>query len=150
MTQLGFAGRVAIVTGAGGGLGRAHALELARRGAKVVANDLGGSLDGSGSSTTAAGRVVEEIASLGGQAVANHDSVATPAGGQAIVDAAIEAFGRIDILVNNAGNASRGLTVADTDPAELDRTMRTHAFGAWSCSKLVLPSMRTRVRDAAK
>ncbi len=103
MADLGFDGQVAIVTGAGGGLGREHALEFARRGARVVVNDLGGAIDGSGSSATAAERVVAEIEALGGEAVANADSVATEAGGEAIVAAAIAAFGRVDIVVNNAG-----------------------------------------------
>jgi NAD(P)-dependent dehydrogenase (short-subunit alcohol dehydrogenase family) len=103
MTDLRFDGRVAIITGAGGGLGRSHALQLARRGAQVLVNDLGGAVDGSGSSMTAADRVVDEITAFGGIAAPNHDSVATSDGGQAIVQAAIDAFGRIDILVNNAG-----------------------------------------------
>ncbi len=103
MADLGFDGQVAIVTGAGGGLGREHALEFARRGARVVVNDLGGAVDGSGSSATAAERVVAEIEGLGGEAVANADSVATEAGGEAIVKAAIDAFGQVDIVVNNAG-----------------------------------------------
>ena len=103
MSAVRFDGRVAIITGAGGGLGRCHALELARRGAHVLVNDLGGAVDGSGSSMTAADRVVDEITALGGTAAANHDTVATPQGGLAIVQAAIDAFGRVDVLVNNAG-----------------------------------------------
>jgi NAD(P)-dependent dehydrogenase (short-subunit alcohol dehydrogenase family) len=143
MTQLGFAGRVAIVTGAGGGLGRAHALELARRGATVVANDLGGSLDGSGSSTTAAGRVVEEIEALGGHAVANHDSVATAAGGQAIVDAAIDAFGRIDILVNNAG-ILRDKAFHNMDAQTFDSVIDVHLKGAFYVSQPAFTLMRAQ------
>ena len=103
MSAVRFDGRVAIITGAGGGLGRCHALELARRGAQILVNDLGGAVDGSGSSMTAADRVVDEITALGGTAAANHDTVATPQGGLAIVQAAIDAFGRVDVLVNNAG-----------------------------------------------
>ena len=103
MSDLRFDGRVAIITGAGGGLGRSHALALARRGAHVLVNDLGGALDGNGSSTPAAQQVVDEITALGGAATANHDSVATAEGGQAIVQAALDAFGRVDMLVNNAG-----------------------------------------------
>ena len=95
--------QVAIVTGAGGGLGRSHALELARRGAKVVVNDLGGSPDGTGASTSAADAVVAEILEAGGEAVANHDSVSSHEGGAAIVASAIDAFGTVDILINNAG-----------------------------------------------
>src|ERR1035438_9155891 len=101
MSDLRFDGRVAIITGAGGGLGRSHALELARRGACILVNDLGGAVDGSGSSMTAADRVVDEITALGGVAAPNHDSVATAEGGQAIVQAALDAFGRVDVLVNN-------------------------------------------------
>ena len=103
MSDLGFDDRVAIVTGGGNGLGRSHALEFARRGARVVVNDLGGSVDGSGGSRGPAHSVVDEIVALGGEAVANTDSVATPEGGRAIVASAIDAFGRVDIVVNNAG-----------------------------------------------
>jgi NAD(P)-dependent dehydrogenase (short-subunit alcohol dehydrogenase family) len=103
MTDLGFDGKVAIITGAGGGLGREHALEFARRGARVVVNDLGGSVDGTGNSKGPAADVVAEIEALGGEAVADGNSVATPEGGEAIVQSAIDAFGRVDIVVNNAG-----------------------------------------------
>ena len=98
-----FDGEVAIVTGAGRGLGRCHALELARRGARVVVNDLGSTVDGSGASTSAAQAVVDEITAAGGTAIAETSSVATEDGGAAIVAAAMDAFGRVDILVNNAG-----------------------------------------------
>src|SRR6266545_1836653 len=103
MADLGFDNKVAIVTGAGGGLGRSHALELARRGARVVVNDLGGAIDGSGHSNGPAAQVVREIETHGGEAVANTDSVATVEGGSAIVQSALDAFGRINIVVNNAG-----------------------------------------------
>ncbi len=103
MTDLGFDGKVAIITGAGGGLGREHALELARRGARVVVNDLGGAVDGTGGSVGPADAVVAEIEERGGEAVADANSVATPEGGEAIVQTAIDAFGRVDIVVNNAG-----------------------------------------------
>src|SRR5664279_4208536 len=103
MIELRLDGRVVVITGAGGGLGRSHALELARRGAHVLVNDLGGAVDGKGSSATAAQRVVDEITAFGGIAVANHDSVATPEGGEAIIQAAISAFERVDVLINNAG-----------------------------------------------
>ena len=95
--------RVAVVTGAGGGLGRTYALELARRGANVVVNDLGGSVDGTGASTKAADVVVDEIVGAGGEAVANYDSVSTEEGGAAIVQTALDAFGTVDIVINNAG-----------------------------------------------
>jgi NAD(P)-dependent dehydrogenase (short-subunit alcohol dehydrogenase family) len=143
MTQMGFAGRVAIVSGAGGGLGRAHALELARRGAKVVVNDLGGSLDGGGSSSSAARRVVEEIEALGGQAVANHDSVATAAGGQAIVDAAVEAFGRVDILVNNAG-ILRDKAFHKMDAQTFDAVLDVHLKGAFYVAQPAFTLMRAQ------
>src|SRR5262247_1365590 len=94
-------GKVALVTGAGGGLGRCHALALAKEGAKLVVNDLGGARDGSGSGAhSMADKVVEEIKSLGGQAVANYDSVASVEGGEAMVKAALDAFGKLDICVN--------------------------------------------------
>jgi NAD(P)-dependent dehydrogenase (short-subunit alcohol dehydrogenase family) len=103
MAELGFDGKVAIITGAGGGLGRQHALALASRGALVVVNDLGGAVDGTGSDKGAAERVADEIASAGGEAVADTNSVATAAGGAAIVQTAIDAFDRVDIVINNAG-----------------------------------------------
>ncbi|MEN0136451.1 MAG: SDR family NAD(P)-dependent oxidoreductase [Rhodococcus sp. (in: high G+C Gram-positive bacteria)] len=103
MSSLNFNERVAIVTGAGGGLGRSHALELARRGARVVVNDLGGSVHGDVQAPDAAQTVVDEIVALGGTAVASRDSVATEQGGRAIVQTALDTYGRVDILVNNAG-----------------------------------------------
>ena len=96
-------GRVAIVTGAGRGIGREHALLMAAQGASVVVNDLGGAADGTGHSETAAQKVVDEIKAAGGEAVANYDSVATPEGGANIVKTAVDTFGRIDIIINNAG-----------------------------------------------
>jgi NAD(P)-dependent dehydrogenase (short-subunit alcohol dehydrogenase family) len=124
-----FDGRVAIITGAGGGLGRAHALELARRGAYILVNDLGGALDGSGSSTPAAQRVVDEIIALGGKAAANSDSVATPEGGNAIVQAALEAFGRVDMLINNAG-ILRDKAFHKMDNTMIDAVIDVHLKGA--------------------
>jgi NAD(P)-dependent dehydrogenase (short-subunit alcohol dehydrogenase family) len=103
MADIRFDGKVAIVTGAGGGLGRQHALELARRGAKVVVNDLGGAVDGSGGSSEAAGKVVGEIKALGGEAIANGSSVTDDAGVANMVKQAIDAWGRVDILIANAG-----------------------------------------------
>src|SRR5512145_2103231 len=104
VSRIVFDGRAVIVTGGGNGLGRSHALELARRGARVVVNDLGGTMDGSGSSAAPADRVVEEIRERGGEAVASHDSVATSAGGRRIVETCLDAFGRLDAVINNAGN----------------------------------------------
>src|SRR5439155_22191335 len=103
MVDLGFDGKVAIVTGAGGGLGREHSLLLASRGALVVVNDVGGAVDGTGGDAGPAQQVVDEIKAKGGEAIADTNSVATPEGGQAIVQSALDAFGRVDIVVNNAG-----------------------------------------------
>ena len=103
MSDINFDGRVAIVTGAGGGIGRTYALDLARRGAQVVVNDLGGSVDGTGGEHTAAQKVVDEIVAAGGEAVPNYDSVSTPEGGASIVKTAVDAFGKVDVVVNNAG-----------------------------------------------
>jgi NAD(P)-dependent dehydrogenase (short-subunit alcohol dehydrogenase family) len=99
-----FAGQVAVVTGAGAGLGRLYALELARRGAAVVVNDLGGTMRGEGADATVADQVVAEITSAGGTAVASHHSVCNPRGGEAIGAAAVEHFGRLDAVVSNAGD----------------------------------------------
>lgn len=143
MTELLFDGRVAIVTGAGGGLGRSHAMMLASRGARVLVNDLGGALDGSGSSTSAAQRVVDEITKLGGIAVANHDSVATAAGGESIVDAAIDAFGRVDILINNAG-ILRDKAFHKMDEAYIDAVVDVHLKGALFVSRPAFALMRAQ------
>lgn len=103
MTDISYDGRVAIVTGAGGGIGRTYALELASRGALVVVNDLGGSVKGEGGDHTAAQKVVDEITAAGGEAVPSYDSVATPEGGASIVTTAVDAFGKVDVVINNAG-----------------------------------------------
>jgi NAD(P)-dependent dehydrogenase (short-subunit alcohol dehydrogenase family) len=141
MSDLRFDGRVAIITGAGGGLGRCHALELARRGAQVLVNDLGGAVDGSGSSASAAQRVVDEITALGGIAAANHDSVATPQGGQAIVQAALNAFGRVDVLVNNAG-ILRDKAFHKMDHTMIDPVIDVHLKGAMYVSQPAFVLMR--------
>ena len=141
MAFLHFDGRVAIITGAGGGLGRSHALELARRGAQVLVNDLGGALDGSGSSMSAADRVVDEITAFGGVAVSNHDSVATSDGGQAIVQAALDAFGRVDVLVNNAG-ILRDKAFHKMDHTMIDPVIDVHLKGALYVSQPALRLMR--------
>ena len=103
MSDITFDQRVAIVTGAGGGLGRSYALELARRGARVVVNDLGGAIDGTGGDRRPADLVVDEITRRGGEAVANYDSVSSAEGGAAIVAEAVDAFGTVDVVINNAG-----------------------------------------------
>lgn len=141
MTDMRFDGRVVIVTGAGGGLGRSHALELARRGGMVLVNDLGGSLDGKGSSSSAAQRVADEITVLGGQAVANHDSVATAEGGRAIVQAAVDAFGRVDVVVNNAG-ILRDKAFHKMDESMIDAVIDVHLKGALYVSQPAFRLMR--------
>ena len=134
MSKIDFTGRVAIITGAGGGLGRHHAIELAKRGAKVVINDLGGSKDGVGSSTSAADRVVEEIRALAGEAVPNYDNVAIPEGGEHIVQTAIEAFGKIDILINNAGILLDS-TFVKMDEKKWDVVVDVHLKGTFCVTK---------------
>ncbi|MEJ2589455.1 MAG: SDR family NAD(P)-dependent oxidoreductase [Deltaproteobacteria bacterium] len=136
-----FDDRVAIVTGAGAGLGRVYALELAKRGAKVVVNDLGGAPDGSGGAKGPADQVVEEIKAAGGEAVANYDSVATPEGGQAIVDTAVKAFGKVDILINNAG-ILRDKTLAKMEPENWDAVMDVHLKGAYNVTRPAFIRMR--------
>lgn len=140
--EIRFDGRVAIVTGAGSGLGRAYALELARRGAKIVVNDLGGARDGSGQgSATPADRVVDEIKALGAEAVANYDTVATPEGGEAIVRAALEAFGRVDILINNAG-ILRDKSFVKMEPENWHAVLDVHLNGAYHVSRPAFTAMK--------
>lgn len=136
-----FDGRVAIVTGAGAGLGRAYALELAKRGAKVVVNDLGGARDGSGAGPAAADKVVEEIRAAGGEAVASYDSVSAPEGGEAIVNKAISTYGKLDILVNNAG-ILRDKTLAKMEPQDWNSVMSVHLDGAYNVSRPAFLKMR--------
>ncbi|MEL0075253.1 MAG: SDR family NAD(P)-dependent oxidoreductase [Ilumatobacter sp.] len=126
--ELGFDGRVAIISGAGGGLGRQHALMLASRGALVVVNDLGGAVDGTGSDKGAAERVVDEIRALGGEAVADTNSVSTPEGGEAIVATAVEAFGTVDIVINNAC-ILRDKAFHNMDAAMYDAVLEVHLRG---------------------
>ncbi len=141
MDPLTFDGRVAVVTGAGGGLGRSHALELARRGAHVVVNDLGGAVDGTGASASAAEQVVAEIRAAGGDAVANADSVATPEGGAAIVQCALDSFGRIDVVVNNAG-ILRDAAFKNVTPELLDAVIDVHLKGAFNVLRTAWPRLR--------
>ncbi len=136
-----FKDRVAIVTGAGAGLGKCHALDLAKRGAKVVVNDLGGSRDGSGSSDAAANQVVEEIKAAGGEAVPNFDNVATIEGGENIVKTAIDAFGKVDILINNAG-ILRDKSFAKMDEGSWDAVIAVHLKGAYCVTKPAFANMR--------
>ncbi|HEV8297475.1 MAG TPA: SDR family oxidoreductase [Acidimicrobiales bacterium] len=143
MAGLGFDNKVAIVTGAGGGLGRSHALELARRGARVVVNDLGGTIDGSGHSNGPAAQVVREIETLGGEAVANTDSVASVEGGSAIVQSALDAFGRIDIVVNNAG-ILRDKAFHNMTPDLVDAVIDVHLKGAFNVTRAAWPHFRAQ------
>jgi 3-hydroxy-3-methylglutaryl CoA synthase/NAD(P)-dependent dehydrogenase (short-subunit alcohol dehydrogenase family)/putative sterol carrier protein len=137
-----FDDRVAIVTGAGAGLGEAYALELARRGARVVVNDLGGSRDGSGKgSSSPADLVVEAIKAFGGQAVANYDNVATPEGGENIVKTALEAFGRLDILINNAG-ILRDKSFLKMEPENWQAVMDVHLNGAYHVTRPAMAVMK--------
>jgi len=135
-----FKGRVAIVTGAGGGLGRQHALALARRGARVVVNDLGGARDGSGGSASAAQQVVDEIRAAGGEAMANAASVTDFEAVQAMVQQAVDAWGRVDILVNNAG-ILRDKSFAKMELADFRLVLDVHLMGAVHCCKAVWPHM---------
>ena len=141
MAELRFDGRVAIVTGAGQGLGRRHALELAARGAKIVVNDLGGAVDGTGASAGPAASVVAEIVENGGEAVASPDNVATPEGAEAIVRTALDAFGRLDIVVNNAG-ILRDKSVKNMAPEEFDQVIAVHLRGSFLVTRAAWPHLR--------
>ena len=143
MNPIRFDERVAVITGAGGGLGQTYALELARRGAKVVVNDLGGSVDGSGGNSRAADETVETIKAAGGDAVANYDSVSTPEGGAAIIDTAMKAFGRVDIVINNAG-VLRDKSFMKLEPADLTTVLDVHLRGAFHVSQPAFRVMKER------
>jgi len=141
MSEIRFDGRVAVITGAGGGLGKTYALELARRGASVVVNDLGGSSDGRGGSSSMADATVKEIIEAGGKAAANYDSVATPEGGKAIIQTALDNFGRVDILVNNAG-ILRDKSFAKLEPKDLEAIIDVHLKGAFFVTQPAFASMK--------
>jgi NAD(P)-dependent dehydrogenase (short-subunit alcohol dehydrogenase family) len=140
MADLGFDGRVAVVTGAGRGLGRAYARLLGARGAKVVVNDPGGAMSGEGTDPGPADAVVREIEEAGGEAAACHASVATFEGGRAIIDAALDRFGRIDVLVHNAGN-HRPAPLAEMTPEDLDAVLDVHLRGAFNVVRHAFPAM---------
>ena len=140
--EIRFDGRVAIVTGAGAGLGRAYALELGKRGAKVVVNDFGGARDGSGAGAAGpADKVVDEIKALGGEAVANYDNVATPEGGANIVKTAVDAFGKVDILINNAG-ILRDKGILKMEPENWAAVLAVHLNGAYNVTRPAFQVMR--------
>lgn len=136
-----FEDKVAIVTGAGGGLGRAHALELAKRGAKVVVNDLGGTVDGSGGSSGAAEAVVAEIKAAGGEAIANGASVTDDAGVEGLIKQTMDAFGRIDILINNAG-ILRDKSFAKMEVGDFELVVDVHLMGSMKPTKAVWAQMK--------
>lgn len=141
MAEIRFDNRVAIVTGAGGGLGRAHALLLAARGAKVVVNDLGGGVDGSGASSRAADAVVAEIKAAGGEAVANYDGVDTAAGAEKIVATAKQAFGKLDIVINNAG-ILRDVSFMKMTEEDWGKVLQVHLAGSMYVTKAAWPLLR--------
>ena len=141
MSDIRFDDRVAIITGAGGGLGKSHALLLASRGAAIVVNDLGGNPDGTGSGHTMAEIVCKEIEQAGGRAVPNYDSVTTPEGGEAIVKSALDAFGRVDIVINNAG-ILRDKSFANLAVADLEAVLDVHLKGAFFVTQPAFRAMK--------
>jgi len=143
MSDIRYDGRVAVITGAGGGLGKTYALEMARRGAKVVVNDLGGKSDGTGAGHNMADQVVEEIKKAGGEAVANYDSVSTPEGGEGIIQSALSAFGKVDVVVNNAG-ILRDKTFLKLTPEELGIVIDVHLKGAFYVSQPAFRAMKEK------
>jgi NAD(P)-dependent dehydrogenase (short-subunit alcohol dehydrogenase family) len=139
----GVEGRVVVVTGAGGGLGRQHALLFAERGAKVVVNDLGGSRDGSGAGSEMADSVVAEITDAGGEAVANYDNVATADGGAGVVQTALDAFGTIDIVMSNAG-ILRDVTFHKMEESQWDAVLEVHLYGTYHVTRAAWPHLREK------
>ena len=143
MSEIRFDGRVAVITGAGGGLGRTYALEIARRGGRVVVNDLGGKADGTGAGHSMADAVVKEITEGGGEAIANYDSVSTPEGGEAMIQAALERFGSVDVVINNAG-ILRDKTFAKLAPEDLGVVLDVHLKGAFYVSQPAFRVMKEK------
>jgi len=143
VTDIRYDGRVAIITGAGGGLGKTYALMLASRGAKVIVNDLGGKADGTGASTSMADQTVKEIQEAGGEAAASYDSVATPDGGEKITQCALDHFGRVDIVINNAG-VLRDKTFAKLAPEELEIVLDVHLKGAFFVTQPAFRHMKEK------
>jgi len=143
MSDIRYDGRVAVITGAGGGLGKTYALLLASRGASVVVNDLGGATDGTGGGTSMADQTVKEINEKGGKAVANYDSVSTPEGGEGIVRAAVDNFGKVDIVINNAG-ILRDKSFAKLEPKDLEAVIDVHLKGAFFVSQPAFRVMKEK------
>jgi NAD(P)-dependent dehydrogenase (short-subunit alcohol dehydrogenase family) len=143
MSEIRFDDRVAVITGAGGGLGKTYAIEFAQRGGKVVVNDLGGAADGSGGGSSMADQVVKEITEAGGTAVANYDSVATPEGGEAIIQTALDNFGQVDIVVNNAG-ILRDKSFAKLSQQELEIVLDVHLKGSFFVSQPAFRAMKEK------
>jgi len=141
MGDIDFKGKVAIVTGAGAGLGKTYAIELAKRGCKVVVNDLGGARDGSGASHGPAQDVVDEIKKAGGEAAPNYDNVATIEGGQGIVKTAVDAFGKVDIVINNAG-ILRDKSFLKMDPENWNAVLAVHLGGAYNVTRPAFVKMK--------
>ena len=141
MSELRFDGKVAVITGAGGGLGRAYALLLASRGARVVVNDLGGTFDGEGADSTAAQKVVDQIKTAGGEAMANYESVSEWESAQRIVQTAVDSYGRIDILINNAG-ILRDKSLLKMEIADYLKVLEVHLNGTYFCTKAAFGPMR--------
>ncbi|KUI40089.1 short-chain dehydrogenase [Mycobacterium sp. GA-1199] len=138
-----FTGQVAVVTGAGRGLGRVYALELARRGSSVVVNDLGGTMHGDGEDTAVADQVVDEITASGGTAIASYDSVDSPAGGEAIVRSAVDAFGRLDAVISNAG-IFNSIAFDELTPDDWRRMLSVHLDGAFYLSQPAYRAMKAQ------
>ena len=143
MSKINLEGHVVVVTGAGGGLGRTYALELGRRGAKVIVNDLGGSVDGSGEGTSMADAVVEEITAAGGDAIADYSSVSSPEGGEAIIATALQAYGTVDAVINNAG-VLRDKSFTKLLPEELEIVLDVHLKGAFYVSQPAFRVMKEK------
>src|ERR1035437_6023064 len=138
-------GRVVIITGAGRGIGRAHAIEFARQGAKIVVNDLGAEVDGSGSSAGPAGEVVEEIRGMGGEAIANGEDISDADGAKRLIDAAIETYGGLDVLVNNAG-ILRDRMLVNMTVDEFDAVIRVHLRGTFAPMRWAASYWRDRAK----
>lgn len=141
MSEIRFDGKVAVITGAGGGLGKAYALLLGSRGARVIVNDLGGTFDGEGADSTPAQKVVDQIKAAGGEAVANYESVSEWESAQKIIQTAIDTYGRIDILINNAG-ILRDKSLLKMEIADYLKVIEVHLNGTYFCTKAAFPHMR--------